>query len=169
MYQASGSLTPLAYLTAGMNLVADGTSSTISFTMNSTVAATIASITLNSNISSSVSYTVDPLTTTTTGSGKGAVTSFGINLPAGAYILSVLTTPNGFISITDTINVVLPSNLAVTTQPISYNGGVISIPSGNLSPASYILVNGFKASLTGQNGAITNYSVPPFVTPKSQS
>jgi hypothetical protein len=152
-----------------MNLTADGASKTITFIMDNAVPITIVSINLISNMIQSVFYTVDPLTITTTGSGIGAVTSFGVNLPAGNYKLAVLTTPGGYISINNTINVVLPSNLAVTTQTLSYNGGVVSIPSGNLSPSSYILVSGFKAMLTGQSGAVTNYKVPPFVTSKSQS
>ena len=168
-YSASSSLTPLAYISSGKNLVADGTSATIGFTMNSSVAATIVSVDLVSNISSSVIFNIDPLTITTTGSGVGAVSTFGTNLPAGAYKIVALTTPNGIIAFNDTINVVLPQNLNMTSQAISYNGGVVSIASGNLSPASYIMINGFKGVIANKNATVTNYTIPPFVTPKSQS
>jgi len=168
-YTASSSLTPLAYISSGNNLVADGTSSTIGFTMNNSVSATIVSIDLVSNLSSSVIFNIDPLTINTTGTGVGAVSTFGTNLPAGAYKIVALTTPNGIIAFNDTINVSLPQNLNMSSEAISYNGGVVSIASGNLSPASYVMINSFKGVLASKNATVTNYTIPPFVTPKSQN
>jgi len=69
------------------------------------------------------------------------------------------------------LNIPFPSNviLTPTTQQISYNGGSFTISATNLSPASYITVNGLKGAISSYTASAVTYDVPAFVTAATQT
>lgn len=161
------SLTPTATITSPTN-VSIGTN-TITFTASNSVAATITAIKLISTLDPKNQISIANNSWTTTGSGSSAVTSFSTDLNAGSYKLVVYTSPNGIISITDTINVAFPVNFVANSQQISYNGGSFTISANNLSPASYITVGGFRGKILSYSTSAVTYAVPALVTSSTQS
>jgi hypothetical protein len=108
-------------------------------------------------------------TWTTTGTGSNATTTFEATLNAGSYKLLVNTSPYGYIAINSTIDITLPSNVVANNQRVSFNGGTFTISASNLSPVSFITVNGFKGKITDYTSSAATYSVPALVTPLTQS
>jgi len=75
----------------------------------------------------------------------------------------------GYYQITDIIKVNLPTNIITTNQISSFLGGSFTIQGTNLSPSSYITVNGFKGLITSYSNNQATYNVPPLVTQSSQA
>ena len=165
-YSVQSSLTPTATITTNNLNIG---SNTITFTASNDVSATINSIKLVSTINSAIYIDVASNTWTTTGSGNGATTTFTETLNSGSYNIQA-DTGNGYIDFgTSTLNVQLPTSLSLSTQQISFNGGSVTIPGNNLSPASYVTVNGFKGMITSYSSSSVTYKVPAFVNPTTQS
>jgi len=119
-------------------------------------------VTLHSLYGDNEIITVVPFT-----ASSGTIT-FSVVLTAGSYGFKIYFNAYGWASCT--------SNLLVTTtkftiNPIitSYNGGSFTLTGNGISKSGTIKINGIKTNL----GTVTNSSavatIPPFVTPLSQS
>lgn len=158
-----------------MTPTADVTSSTLNpgtqtiiFTATNAVAATISSIKLVSAIDSTSFIDIPANSWTSSGSGIGATTSFSATVNAGSYLIKA-NTQNGYIAITTPVNVNFPTGVTPPTQDMSFNGGTFTITGNNLSPASYIEINGFKGVIQTYTSSAVTYKVPPIVTTLTQS
>ena len=165
-YTAATASTPTASLTSAASV--SGGSNTIVFSATNAVAATISSIKLVSTIDSTQSIDIPANTWAVSGSGATAVTTFTATLTAGSYKIQA-NTENGFIAIAETINVQMPGNANAATQQMSFNGGTYTLAGSNLSPSSYITVNGFKGNLVTLTASEAVYQVPPQVAANTQS
>lgn len=162
-YSVSASYTPSAHITSSLN-VNPGTN-TITVAADNNVTANITAVSLVSAVNST---NIVSATFTTTGSGTTAVTTVTATLASGLYKLLVLTVPYGYLNITDIINVSISSDAQVTTQPISFNGGTVEIIGTNLSPSSFIIVNGFRGNILSYKTSSVIYNVAAFVTKATQ-
>ena len=63
----------------------------------------------------------------------------------------------------------MPGNANAATQQMSFNGGTYTLTGNNLSPSSYITVNGFKGNLATLTNTSAVYQVPPQVAANTQS
>lgn len=109
-----------------------------------------------------------PGTWSVSGSGSSAVTTFIATLSAGSYQIRA-NTDNGFINITETINVTLPVVPNPASQIMSFNGGTFTLTADNLSPSSYIRVNGLKGNILTHSSTAATYEVPAQVATNTQS
>jgi hypothetical protein len=134
-YSMSSSLTPTASITSSVTPVAG--SNTISFDITNSVLATITAITLVSTLSSANTISIPANSWTTI----GVSTSFTTTLNSGSYTLKVSTTPNGYLSFDNQLDVQFPAGATTTSGAMSFNGGTFTITGNNLSPSSYITVN----------------------------
>jgi hypothetical protein len=166
-YSTSSYLTPTASITSPTNLTVG--SNTITFAATNGIAASINNIQLVSTFNNSYAITIPSATWTTNGTGSSAVTNFTATLSAGSYSLIVSTTPNGYIAVTGTINVLLPTSITTNSQQVSFNGGTFTIAATYLSPVSSLSVNGFTGQLTSYNTSSATYAIPPLVTPTTQT
>lgn len=166
-YTTSTFSTPTASITSATTVNVGV--NTIQITATNAVPATITDISLVSTFDSSQVITVPSNSWTTTGTGNGAVTSFSATLLAGSYNVMVSTTPNGYVSIADKLNVEFPTNVNPTAQQVSFNGGFFTIAASNLSPVSTIQVNGFKGKIVSYSTSSVTYAVPALVTTSTQS
>ena len=140
-------MTSTASVSAGAN--------TIVFSATNSVSATIDSIKLVSTIDSTQVITIPLNTWSVSGSGSSAVTTFSASLNTGSYKIKA-NTENGYIDITETINVQAGS-VTAPTQQMSFNGGQITLTGNNLSPSSYINVNGFRGSIISHTASAATY------------
>ena len=161
-YSVLSNYTPAARVSTSLNVAAGR--NTITFVANNNVTATITAISLVSTLSSTNTI---PVLSWTNGTGTSA--TFTATLASGSYKLLVLTTPYGYVSIDDTINVSVPPDANMARQTMSFNGGNVTITGSNLSPSSYITINGFRGNISSYGNSSVIYNVPPFVTAVTQS
>ncbi len=166
-YTLLTSLTPTASITSSTTLSVGANSITVS--ASNSVSATIDKIKLVSIFNKNDVITVDNSTVSVTGTGATAVTTFNAILNAGSYKVLVSTIPNGYISISNSINVNFPTNVNTNNQQMSFNGGTFTISASDLSPVSYITVNGFRGNIISYSTSAVTYSVPALVTPSTQT
>lgn len=88
--------------------------------------------------------------------------SFVATLASGAYQVKILTSA-GYYRIRDTLNVAV-SNVTAASKSFSYAGGLFTVTGANLSEASYLFVNGYKAPISVYTATAVTYSVPAFIT-----
>lgn len=96
------------------------------------------------------------------------MTTFDVNVPAGAYNVVATSNNNIFISST-AVNVNLPATKSIADGDYSFNGGSITITADNLSPASYITVNNKRGKLLSRTASAATYQVPSLVTTLTQT
>lgn len=161
--------TSATYYTSTATLSSAGTVSAglISVTLNVTKkspSSTIQSVSVLSAINSSFSV---PVPTWTFDSTKTFV-SFSVTLPPGNYKFQV-SSADGYYLIMSLLNVSFPSGIVNTAQSTSYAGGSYTLSGGYLSPASYIVVNGFKGYPISNSTTSITYAVPPLITAASQA
>jgi hypothetical protein len=169
-YTLSSSITPTANITAVTSDINQTVGpKNITFAATNNVSATITAIKLVSTLDSSHVINIAAGSWSTTGSGATAVTTFAATVNAGSYRLVVSTTPNGYISMNTTINNIFPTNAVTNPQPVSFNGGSVTIQASYLSPVSYITVNGFKGAISSYTTSSVTYSVPALITADTQT
>lgn len=100
-------------------------------------------------------------------STNGTTTNFNAVLTAGSYNI-LINSAYGYYQCSDILNVQLPNNIAAKSQVASFAGGIYTI-NGNLSPSSYILVNGLKGQIINYTSSAVTYMIPPLVTPTSNA
>ena len=82
----------------------------------------------------------------------------------------LLTSDYGYFSLTGTnnstatIKVKLPASVTVTNKQISFYGGIFTVTGNNLSPVSYLSINGFKCFIKKYTTSSVIYKVPAFIT-----
>ena len=138
---------------------------TVTFTRNDTISLPITSLKLVSAVDPTSVITVTTLTSTST---TPISYTFTATLNSGSYNIQALT-DYGYCNVSNPINVALSSGVTGETIVSSYAGGVYKITGNNLSPASYILVNGFKGTVNTYTSTSVTYNIPPFVTSTSQN
>jgi hypothetical protein len=158
-YTLSSSLTPNASITSATSVPAG--SNSIQLTQTSASAVTINSIKLISTVDSTTSIAVPTWNT------NAPVTSFTASLPAGRYQVLV-STSSGFFSIAQTLDVQFPSATPVGGA-IGYNGGTFILTANDLSPTSYITVQGFRGAISSYSSTQVVYKVPALVTAATQA
>lgn len=169
-YTALESLTP-----AGSRTSADPTDlsqpNEITVTLSNAVSiSSVDSISLVSAIDSTSKIDIAANSWTVTGSGSGSTIAFNASLKTGAYNIVITTSPNGNIQLTNGVNGPFPSGVTgPATQQISFNGGQYTITADNLSPASYITVNGLRGDILTSSASAVTYQVPAFVTADTES
>jgi hypothetical protein len=170
-YTVQDSLTPMATRTS-----ADPTDisivNEITVTLSNAVSITsVDAISLVSTVDSSIKTDIAAGTWVVTGSGTGSTIAFNTTLNAGGYDIVIRTSPNGNIKMSNGLNIPFPANVNTSpaTQQISFNGGSFTISGANLSPASYITVNGLKGTISSYTASAVTYNVPAFVTANTQS
>jgi hypothetical protein len=78
-------------------------------------------------------------------------------------------TTTGYAAFNDTINVNIPANTAATPLVSSFAGGLLTVTGNNLSPSSYILVNGLRGDIKTYSSSSIIYYAPPLITTNSQN
>lgn len=165
-YTVLDSLTPTASITTAMPLeVGDRT---ISFSATNSLTVTISAIQLVSTLDSTKVLTVGAGNWSTSGTGSSAVTTFNLVLYTGSY--NVLASTNyGYISIGEVVNVNFPTNVVVSTQQMSFNGGTFKVEANYIGTGSHITLNGLKGSLISSTNSEAVYEVPALLTTSTQS
>lgn len=165
-YSILDSLTPTASITTAMPLAVGA--NTISFSATNSLAVTISSIKLVSTIDKTKVIQVSAGHWTTNGTGASAVTTFDATLYTGSYNV-LANTQNGFISISQVVNVAFPTNVVVSPQQMSFNGGSFTVQANYISPASYITLNGLKGNIIASSNSEVTYEVPALLTATTKS
>ena len=159
-YLVDSTKTPAISLTSS-NPINSGPN-TITVTRTDTQTSTVVSINLISKVNPAEIKNIPAWTT-----NAGAYT-FTTSLTAGAYIVQLLTT-TGYASFLDTINVNIPTNAAATPLVSSFAGGLLTVTGDNLSPSSFIVVNGLRGDIKTYSASSVVYNAPALVTTNSQS
>lgn len=135
---------------------------TITFTRNDTINLPITSLKLVSVVDSASSITITDLANT------GSSYNFTATLNSGSYNILALT-DYGYCKVSNPINVALAASVTGASISSSYAGGIYTITGNNLSPTSYIMVNGFKGKVNTYTSTSVTYNIPPFITTATQS
>jgi hypothetical protein len=98
---------------------------------------------------------------------NGTLTTFNATLAAGPYQILV-NSADGYYQCTDILNVKMLSAISGSSQVASFAGGIYTI-NGNLSPASYIIVNNLKGKIVNYTSNVVTYQIPPLVTLNSNT
>jgi hypothetical protein len=168
-YAVSSSYTPIGSIASPSSPTLVG-SNTIRMTATNAVAFTVTSISLISLFNSSHVITLPNNTWTTNGTGTSAVVEFTTVLSAGTYRVVVDTAPYGFVLISNPVlNVSFPTNVITSNQQLSFLGGSYTISATNLSPVSYITVEGLRGDIIAYSSSSVTYEVPALVTALTQS
>lgn len=136
---------------------------TVAFTRNDTINLPITSLKLVSAVDSTNIITIASFTTISVTSY-----SFTTTLSSGSYNILALT-DYGYCKVSNPISVGLAASVTGASIISSYAGGVYTITGNNLSPSSYIMVNGFKGTVNTYTSTAVTYNIPPFVTTDSQN
>lgn len=147
-------LAPNTTFTPGIN--------TITFTRNDTTNLLITSLKLISVVDPTNAITITNFTNATT------TYTFTATLNSGSYNIQALT-DYGYCKVNNPINVALANGTSGASIISSYAGGVYTITGNNLSPSSYITVNGFKGTVNTYTSTAVTYNIPPFITADSQA
>ena len=137
--------------------------STVTFTRNDTTGLPITSLKLVSAVDATNIVTISNFTNSSTTSY-----SFTTTLNSGSYNILALT-DYGYCKVSNPISVGLPASVTAASIISSFAGGVFTITGNNLSPSSYITVNGFKGTVNTYTSTAVTYNVPPFITSNSQN
>lgn len=135
---------------------------TVTFTRNDTINLPITTLKLVSAVDSTSSITITDLANT------GSSYNFTATLNSGSYNILALTN-YGYCKVSNPINVALAASVTGASIVSSYAGGVYTITGNNLSPTSYIIVNGFKGKINTYTSTAVTYNIPPFITTTTQN
>ena len=162
-YALSTANTPTASITSSVTPT-PGTN-TISFDLTNSVSATIDGITLVSGLNPTSAISIPAGSWTTTGTS----TTFSADLNSGSYSLKVSTSPYGYISFSNKIDVQFPSGVTTSSGAVSFNGGTFTVTGNNLAPNSYITVNNLRGDIVNYSPSAVQYHLPALVTADTQN
>ncbi|CAM6005118.1 unnamed protein product, partial [Sphagnum balticum] len=160
-YTLSQYATPLVTLTSAATV--NSGSNTITFTVSNLQSGEVVTgITLVSTQNSSNTITVSNWTFVST------AYTFAATLTSGQFTIQVTGSKSGFFNSPHPLSVSLAA-VSAPNKVLGYSGGQITITGNNLSPTSYITVNGLRGDILTYSNSSVTYNVPALVTATSQA